>query len=63
MTETIPEDFQYAGKRKVMKQGNSTVIGLPKHIIESEGLKRGDGVKLYSNGNGQILIDLKPDEE
>ena len=59
----IPKNFQYAGKRRVMKQGNSTVISLPSHIIEAEGMKRGDGVKVYYNGDGLMLIDLKPDKE
>ena len=57
----IPKKFQFAGKRKIIKQGNSIVITIPIHIIEAEGVEIGNKVSVYSDGNGLMLVDLKPE--
>lgn len=59
----IPKKFQFAGKRKIIKQGNSIVITIPSHLIESEGIKRGDKVNVYSDGDGLMVVDLKPEDK
>lgn len=58
-----PDRYQYAGKRSVMRaKAGASIITLPKHIIVNEGVKKGDTVAIFSDGQGHILIDLRPGE-
>lgn len=49
--------------RKILRQGTSFCINLPPSPLRDAGIEKGDTVSVYSNGDGQLLIDLKPDEE
>lgn len=51
------------GERKLMKQGSSTVVAIPPQILKNAGVKEKDEIAIYTNGQGQILIDLKPEDE
>lgn len=59
----IPEGMVKIGERKIMKQGSSHVVGLPRDVRQTAGVSQGDVVDLYSDGKNLLLIDLKPDEE
>jgi len=53
----IPKRYQFAGERKIMRLGSSTVVTIPAHIIEGLGLEKGDSVDVYFDG-GTMLVDL-----
>lgn len=67
MTKNIPKRFREIkwGKRDraVIKQGNSFVITIPVSIVDMEGVKRGDRIKIFSDGDGSILVNLRPEAE
>ena len=63
MKQSIPKKFRYAKRRKIIKQGSSLVLTIPVHLIETEGINVGDIIKIYSDGNGLILVDLRPEGE
>ena len=60
MKKNIPKDMVMIDERKVMKQGSSLVVSIPRSLLKQSNCEKGDTVALYSNGKGQILIDLLP---
>ena len=40
--------------------GGSLGVTIPHKVVKQSGLKAGDSVYVYTNGKGQIVIDLKP---
>ncbi len=63
MKTNIPKKFRYAKRRKIIRQGNSLVMTIPVHLIESECIEAGNKVDIYSDGNGLLLVDLRPEGE
>lgn len=59
----IPTGMVKVDDRTLIPSGHSLVVSIPISIIKDVGVKKGDAVGIYSNGKGQVLIDLKPDEE
>lgn len=62
MTE-VPEGMVKIGSRKIMKQGSSHVVAIPRDVRVNAGVGNGDSVDLYTDGKNLLLIYLKPDEE
>lgn len=61
--KNIPNDMVKIDDRKITTQGTSFSVTIPGSPLRDAGVKKGDTISLYSNGKGQLLIDLKPDEE
>jgi len=62
MTKNIPKKFRLIRIGKIIRQGNSTVITIPAHFVKTIGIEVGDKVNVYSDGDGLMLVDLKPGE-
>lgn len=61
--KNIPNDMVKIDERKLIRQGTSFIITLPGSPLRDAGVEKGDTFSIYSNGKGQLLIDLKPDEK
>ena len=59
----IPKRFRLVDDtKKIMKQGSSNVISIPRIIFNGLGLVKGQSVKIYADGEGRIMIDFNGDE-
>jgi len=47
---------------KLSKQGTSVGVTIPYRILKELGVEKGDVVDLHHDGEGKLLIDLKPKE-
>ena len=63
MTQKIFKGMVKVDNRKIVRQGSCVGVSIPRTILNEIGVEKGDTVALYNNGKGQILIDLKPDED
>lgn len=60
MKKNIPKGMVLISERKIISQGNSLVVSIPKDILKQSNCLKGNTVALYSNGKGQLVIDLLP---
>lgn len=63
MKKDIPKGMVMIDNRKIMKQGSSLVVSIPRNLLKQSNCEKGDTVSLYSNGKGQLMIDLLPQLE
>lgn len=64
MKPRIPKRFKlFKDTSKIIKQGSSNVILIPSLIMKTLKLETGDSILIYSDGDGLLLIDLKPNRE
>jgi len=63
MKKQIPKDMVMINERKIITQGSSLVVSIPRMVLKQSNCEKGDTVALYSNGKGQLLIDLLPNQD
>ena len=64
-TETIRTTKRFRlvdDTKKVMRQGTSNVVAIPKLIFKTLGLKTKDPIKIYWDSERRIIIEFNGDE-
>ena len=63
MKKDIPKGMVEIVNRKIIQVGSSLAVSIPRNLLKQSNCEQGDVVPLYSNGKGQLLIDLMPDQD